>query len=406
MQLPLDLPPLSAVLTVSQLNQLVRETLQTNLGERWVVGEISNCRLPPSGHLYFSLKDHQNQIAAVMFRSANALLPFRPEDGLEVIVRGRVGVYEPRGTLQLYVEAMEPRGVGGAQLALEQLKRRLAAEGLFGEERKRPLPFLPRTVGIVTALGGAVIHDLLVVLQARLPSVRVVIRPVRVQGAGAVFDIVRGIAEINRVRTLDVLIVGRGGGSLEDLWAFNDERVVRAIAASRVPVVSAVGHESDVTIADLVADRRAPTPTAAAALVVPDRRDLSHHLHTVTLTMRASAHRQLRHCRERLMAEARNLRDPRQVLRTRQLRVDELHERTVRAIGTSLRLARQQVRGVAEQLQALSPLAVLQRGYSIARRHPEGSVVRDASTVHVGDTLELTFARGAARVRVVDPEIV
>ncbi|HXQ23759.1 MAG TPA: exodeoxyribonuclease VII large subunit [Candidatus Acidoferrales bacterium] len=402
MQLPLGLPPLTTVLTVSQLNQRVREALEIGVEELWVVGEISNFRVPPSGHFYFSLKDPRSQIAAVMFRSANQLLPFRPEDGMEVIVRGRVSLYEVRGDLQLYVDAMEPRGLGALQLALEQLKRRLAVEGLFDESRKRALPFLPQAVGIVTALRGAVIHDLRVVLQARLPGVRIVVRPVRVQGKEAVGDIVDAIADLNRVRAVEVIIVGRGGGSLEDLWAFNDERVARAIVASHVPIVSAVGHESDVTIADLVADRRAPTPSAAATMVVPDHRDLAAWLDKTTLSLHACMQRQLRRHRDHLAAQARHLRDPRQVLKALQLRIDELSERALRGVGARVRLARQQLRGGAERLQALSPLAVLQRGYSITRRVEDGAVIRDAAMLAAGESLQLTFARGSARVRVDD----
>jgi len=327
-----------------------------------------------------------------------------PEDGMELIVRGRIGIYEARGDLQLYVDAMEPRGLGSLQLALEQLKKRLAAEGLFAEARKRPLPFLPRAVGIVTALTGAAIHDLLVVLRARLPGVRVIVRPVRVQGKEAPPEIVRAIADLNRVSAIDVLIVGRGGGSLEDLWAFNDERVARAIGASRVPVVSAVGHEIDITIADLVADCRAPTPTAAAAMVVPDARDLMQWLDKATVTLHAAARRHIQQRREHVTALARHLRDPRSVLKALQLRLDELSERAARSVTAQVRLARQQWRGGAERLQALSPLAVLERGYSIARRD-DGTVVRDAATLQTGDPLRLTFARGAARLRVEDPNV-
>jgi exodeoxyribonuclease VII large subunit len=402
MQLPLDLPALATVLTVSQLNQRIRESLEANLDEVWVSGEISNLRMPPSGHLYFSLKDQRSQIAAVMFRSVNRLLPFRPEDGMEVIVRGRISIYEARGDLQLNVEAMEPCGLGAQQLALEQLKKRLAAEGLFAEARKRPLPFLPRVVGIVTSLKGAAIHDLLSVLRSRLSGLRIVIRPVRVQGKGAAPDIAQAVADLNRLGEPDVIIVGRGGGSLEDLWAFNDERVARAIAASRVPVVSAVGHEIDFTISDLVADCRAPTPTAAAAMVVPDQRDLLGSLDRMALALRLAIQRQIRRQRERLAAQAQHLRHPRQVLRTAQLRLDELSERAIHAITGSVRFAQQRLRGDTERLQALSPLAVLQRGYSIARRVEDGAVVRDAAELKDGDHLRLTFARGTARVRVED----
>jgi exodeoxyribonuclease VII large subunit len=402
MQLPLGLPALTTVLTVSQLNQRIRETLESSFDEVWVVGEISNFRVPPSGHYYFSLKDQRSQIAIVMFRSANQLLPFRPEDGMEVIVRGHVGVYEARGGLQLCAEAMEPRGLGSLQLALEQLKKRLAAEGLFAESRKRPLPFLPQSVGIVTALKGAAIHDLLAVLRARCPRIHVILRPVRVQGTGAAPDIVQAIADLNRVPSVEVIIVGRGGGSIEDLWAFNDEGVARAIAASRTPIVSAVGHEVDVTISDLVADRRAPTPTAAAAMVVPEQRDLVAQLDKHALALRLGVQRRIRREQEHVAALARHLRDPRQVLKTVQQRVDELSERALRAATGRLRFGQQQLRGAAERLQALSPLAVLHRGYSIARRADDGTVIRDSTSLRIGDDLRLVFARGTARVRVED----
>ena len=401
MQLPLGLSASATALTVSQLNQRVREALDVSLGEVWVVGEISNFRVPASGHFYFSLKDRRSQISAVMFRSANQVLPFRPADGLEVFVRGRVGLYDVRGDLQLYVDTMEPRGLGSVQLALEQLKQRLAAEGLFADARKRPLPFLPRAVGIITALTGAAIHDMLVILRARLPGLHIVIRPVRVQGTEAVPDIVQAFADLGRLPHVDVVIVGRGGGSLEDLWAFNHEAVARAIAASPVPVVSAVGHEIDVTIADLVADQRAPTPTAAASRVVPDHAELAAWLRKMTSALRASTMWQVRRQRQHLAAHAHHLRDPRQALRGLQLRVDELSDRAQRAVTAAVRLARERLRGSTEQLQALSPLAVLQRGYSIARRL-DGAVVRDAGTLAAGDRLDLLFARGTARVRVDD----
>jgi exodeoxyribonuclease VII large subunit len=400
MQLPLGLPALATVLTVSQLNQRIRESLEAAFDEVWVAGEVSNFRVPPSGHFYFSLKDRRSQIAVVMFRSANQLLPFRPEDGMEVIVRGRVGIYEVRGDLQLSAEAMEPRGLGAQQLALEQLKQRLAAEGLFADARKRALPFLPGAVGIVTALKGAAIHDLLSVLRSRAPGVRIVVRPVRVQGKGAAPDIAQAVADLNQLGKPDVIIVGRGGGSLEDLWAFNDERVARAIAASRVPVVSAVGHEIDFTVSDLVADRRAPTPTAAAAMVVPDQRDLRTGLAKSALALRLAIQRHVGTQRERLAAQARHLRHPREVLKVLQQRLDDISERALRAISGRIRFARQRLQGGAERLQALSPLAVLQRGYSIARRVEDGTVIRDAADLKDGEHLRLTFARGTARVRV------
>jgi len=404
MQLPTERPSVPGLLTVSELTRLVQSVLQATFAECWVVGEVSNLRTPQSGHVYFSLKDETSQIAAVMFRSARARLPFQLEDGVEVIARGRVDVYSVRGALQFYVDALEPRGLGALQLALEQLKRRLAAEGLFAEDRKRPLPFLPRAVGIVTALGGAAVHDMLVTLQSRWPGVRTVIRPVRVQGDAAAPDIVAAIGDLQEVAGVDVLLVGRGGGSLEDLWAFNDERVARAIAASRIPVVSAVGHEIDVTVADLVADRRAATPTAAAAMAVPDWRELDDRVRGNATALRAAARRLLQRRAERVDGLARRLRDPRQIVRTMQVRTDELAERATRAMETLLRMARQQVRSASERLHALSPLAVLDRGFSIVRRERDGSIVRDAAPLDAGEHLRIRFARGGARVRVDDVE--
>jgi exodeoxyribonuclease VII large subunit len=388
------------VLSVSELNRRLRRSLESEFADVWVWGEVSNFRVPPSGHFYFSLKDERSQIAAVMFRSATRVLPFRPRDGLEVIARGRVSLYDARGDLQLYVDWLEPRGLGGAQLALEQLKRRLAAEGLFDAARKRELPAWPRAVGVVTALSGAAVHDVVTTLRGRMRQVRIVVRPVRVQGQRAGADIAAALVELNAVPEVDVIIVGRGGGSLEDLWAFNEERVVRAIAASRAPVVSAVGHEIDFTLADLVADRRAATPTAAAALVVPDGAHLTQRLAAVRVGLVVAFERRLRSWRERVTTMARHVRDPRQSLRAQRLRVDELSERCRRALEGMLRLSRERHRGAAERLQALSPLAVLDRGYAIARRVEDGSVVRAAEELSLEQALRLVFRRGAARVRV------
>ena len=392
-------PHVTSIWTVSELVQRIRDLLDRGMGDVWVAGEISNFKVPPSGHCYFSLKDADSQISAVMFRQASMRVPFRPQDGMDVIIRGRVSLYTVRGTLQLYVETMEPRGLGSLQLAFEQLKQLLAAEGLFAEDRKRPLPFVPRAVGLVTARTGAVIHDLLVVLRSRFPAVRIVLRPVRVQGREAPADIVDGIADLNTVPDIDVVIVARGGGSLEDLWAFNDERVARAIAASRIPVVSAVGHESDVTIADLVADRRAPTPTAAAAMVVPNRTELQAQVDRAARRLRQAAQARLGMWSDRLRVCARQLRDPRRIVHTLQQRVDELAERAQRAIIGQVRTTRQRLAAGTAHLQALSPLAVLHRGYAIARRG-DGTVVRDAADLQLAEELSLTFARGQAAVRV------
>jgi exodeoxyribonuclease VII large subunit len=388
------------VLRVSELNRLLRTCLEADVPAVWVAGEISGLKVHTSGHCYFRLKDADGQIAAVMFRSAARYVRFTPQDGLAVLAHGRVSIYEPRGDLQLYVDALEPRGLGGAQLALEQLKRRLADEGLFAAERKRPLPAWPRRVGVVTARRGAAVHDIVTTLRARLPGVRVVLRPVRVQGDGAGREIADALAELGREPEVDVIIVGRGGGSIEDLWAFNEERVARAIAGAAVPVVSAVGHEIDVTLADLAADCRAATPTAAAAMVVPDARQLAQQLTRHADAMAAALLASLRRRRERVLALARHVRDPRQTLIRQRLRIDELAERGARGVAGTLRAARARLVAAGERLQALSPLAVLERGYAIARRAPDGEVVRDAAELAPGDALEVLFRRGTARVHV------
>lgn len=389
-----------AVLTVSELNRRLRTALEGDFAAVWVAGEVSNLRVPASGHVYFRLKDAQAQIAAVMFRSSASRVRFRPQDGMEVIVRGRVSIYEARGDMQIYVDAMEPRGVGSAQLALQQLKEKLAAEGLIGAERKRPLPAWPDTVGVVTARSGAAIHDIVTTLRSRLPAVRILLRPVTVQGKQAGPDIAAALRDLAAEGSADVIIVGRGGGSVEDLWAFNEEQVARAIAACAVPVVSAVGHEIDYTLADLVADARAATPTAAAALVTPDRRAALDRTQRLARSLNRAIAGVLVDQRTRLTATARQLRDPRARMRAQRLRIDELGERARRGAEAAVRFARERTQRGAGRLHALSPLAVLQRGYAIARDPANGEVVRSAAALAVGRRLEVLFAAGRARVRV------
>jgi exodeoxyribonuclease VII large subunit len=400
MQRSLQIASQLPVESVTDLVRRLRGCVESSFAEVWVAGEVSNFRIPTSGHLYFCLKDRNSQISAVMFRSASRALPFKPEDGLEVVVRGRVSIYEVRGHLQLYVDAMEPCGIGSAQLALQQLKQRLAEEGLFDVARKRPLPFWPRIVGVVTATTGAAIHDIVTTLRQRLPPVRIVVRAVRVQGTEAGADIAAALADINTLPEVDVVIVGRGGGSLEDLWAFNEERVVRAIAASKVPTVSAVGHEIDFTLADLVADRRAATPTAAAALVVPDHRDLRRQMARTGADLRAALLGSIDQKRERVEALRLRLRDPRDLMRHQRLRIDELSERARRAVDACVRMAGQQCAAKGERLHALSPLAVLQRGFAIVRHLDDGTVIRAADQTSPGQQLRVTLARGWLQARV------
>jgi exodeoxyribonuclease VII large subunit len=403
-----DLPLFTAArrkfLSISELNELIKGTLETRLDAFWVQGEISNFRMPPSGHYYFTLKDDKSQISAVMFRRQGAQLRFTPENGLAVLCFGRVSLYTVRGDLQLYVEEMEPQGQGALALAFEQLKSKLAAEGLFAAERKRPLPFLPHSIGIVTSDKGAALYDMLRIIGDRFPDRRIVIRPVKVQGEGAAREIAEGIADMNRFAAVEVMIVGRGGGSLEDLWAFNEEIVARAIAASRVPVISAVGHEIDVTIADFVADARAPTPTAAAEMVVPHKGDLVEQLETLSDRLVGAVEFHIEHARDGLAALAKRLADPSRKLRENQQRVDELSVALLRRFQERLRQLRDRLAQQSGRLSALSPLAVLERGYSIAHKLPEERIVRSSAELDLGDRLRVTFAQGKALCRVESKE--
>jgi exodeoxyribonuclease VII large subunit len=430
------------IFTVSELTHRVRETIDATFPDVWVEGEISNLKMPTSGHVYFTLKDEGAQVRAVLFRAQAQRLRFQIREGLTFVVRGRLTVYEPRGDYQLILDSVEPKGIGALQLALEQLKERLAQEGLFEESRKRPLPFLPRCVGVVTSSSGAAIRDMLVVMHRRCPIIPVILNPVRVQGEGAGQEIAQAIRWLSTSGLVDVMIVGRGGGSMEDLWAFNEEVVVRAIAASRVPVVSAVGHEVDITLADLVADRRAPTPSAAAEAVTPILDELTQGLEA--LWRRCSRAMRLRQAGEQQRLEMARYRLPvigRRVQQQMQL-MDEWENRMEAALGARLVYQRVRLREVWHQLgvagpgrrvgekrafvgqfmkraergilgwvaiqrqtfltsvsalQALSPLAILARGYSVLLTVPEGRTVRQASQVHVGDELRARLAQGELR---------
>jgi exodeoxyribonuclease VII large subunit len=399
-----DLPLFSSearrFLTVSELTELIRGTLESQLDALWVRGEISNFRMPPSGHFYFTLKDDKSQIAAVMFRRQGAMLRFTPENGMAVLCFGRVSLYTVRGDLQLYVDDMEPLGQGALALAFEQLKQKLAAEGLFAPERKRELPFLPVSIGIVTSDKGAALHDMLRIIRDRYPDRRVVIRPVKVQGEGAAREIAMGIAELNQNGAVDVIIVGRGGGSLEDLWAFNEEAVARAIYASTAPVISAVGHEIDFTIADFVADVRAPTPTAAAEMVLPLKADLVEQVRLLEGQLGKNIKLKLDSLREASAGLAKRLADPRRKLRENQQLLDEVSVNLLRRFQDRLRQLKDHLARGSGRLEALSPLAVLDRGYSITHKLPTEEIVKDAGSLAMGDRLRITFARGKALCRV------
>ena len=387
-------------LTVSEINELIKGTLESRLESMWVVGEISNCRLFPSGHRYFTLKDDKSQIAGVLFRQQGQVLPFTPENGMEVLCFGRITLYPSRGDLQFYVKRMEPRGHGALFLAFEQLKRKLAAEGLFAPERKKPLPFLPLSIGIVTSERGAALRDMLKMLKGRFSDRRILVRPVKVQGAGAAQEIASGIRDLNLVGHVEVMIVGRGGGSLEDLWAFNEEVVARAISASKIPVVSAVGHEIDFTIADFVADRRAPTPTAAAEMVLPRKLELTARVTNLESALLDGMQRNLERKRSDVDRLVKRLTDPGRKLREDQQRLDNLQLRLLRCMDERLRALKERLGTQSGRLAALSPLSILDRGYSIVQRTDDRTIVKDSETLAAGDTVKITFARGKAVCRV------
>jgi exodeoxyribonuclease VII large subunit len=435
------------ILTVSQLTGQVRVLLEERFFEVWVEGEISNSRVWNTGHLYFTLKDASAQIRGFMFKSTLRTLKFAPQDGLRVVARGRLAVYEPKGEYQLVCEHLEPEGLGALQLAFDQLKQRLTAEGLFDVRRKRPLPILPRKIGIVTSLDGAAVRDIIHVLRRRHPNAHIVIRPARVQGDGAAMDVARALRAIGRVPGVDVVIVGRGGGSIEDLWAFNEEVVARAIAGCPVPTISAVGHESDVTIADFVADLRAPTPSAAAELVVARKDDFhtridrlhrrgdaalaarlsrwESRLRTLEartglaavpgrIAMRGRHTAELTHALGRavqatIARRARLAHSLRLTLETFDLR-QRLGRVRVRLLAADGRLtsatvkchhrADGRLRATAARLDTLSPLAVLARGYAVCWNADRTAIIRDVAGAAVGDHVTVTLQRGALECEV------
>jgi exodeoxyribonuclease VII large subunit len=391
------------ILSVSQLTGRIKDTLSTRFAAVWVAGEVADIARPHSGHLYLTLKDAQAQLRAVVWRGVATRLRFSLEDGMEVVCCGDIDVYPPRGTYQLVIRQLEPRGLGALQQALRQLQRKLAAEGLFDPRHKRPLPRFPRRLGVITSPTGAAIRDFLEVLRRRWRGVDVLVIPARVQGEGAAADLVRGIRAANALpESPDVLVVARGGGSLEDLWCFNEEPVVRAIYASRIPVVSAVGHEIDVTLSDLVADVRALTPSEAAELVVPSadelRAGLDGHRQRLTAALRGRANA----ARTRLdaVAQHRAFRKPFERIQDRARQLDDLDLRAARAIRYLFQRSRERIRGVAGQLESLSPLAVLQRGYSLTLRTGDGALLTDADQAEVGASITTRLARGTLVSRV------
>lgn len=433
------------ILTVSRLTALLRGVLEENFEQLWVQGEVSNLSYPSSGHCYFTLKDAGAQLRCVMFKSAAKNLKFRLTDGMALIVRGRISVYDQRGEYQLICEYLEPAGIGALQTAFMQLKEKLSQEGLFAEAHKVSLPRFPRKIGVITSPTGAAIHDILNVLKRRFASLEVLLYPVRVQGEGSALEIASAIDEMNRMAEVDVVIVGRGGGSLEDLWAFNEEVVARAVYRSKIPIISAVGHETDWSICDFVADLRAPTPSAAAEVVIASSDELRSQIEALTHRLKRSVENLLAAYDGRLAGLRRALHDPRTMLGHMAQRLDDLTGRLdsglnmavsrcrdrferlqdallhndpkmmidtlrqritllmVRAEHSQeqrLEALRREFGDNAARLEVLSPLKTLARGYAIATHGSDGTVVTDAGTLTVGEQLLLRLHRGQARCRV------
>ena len=433
------------VLSVSELTFLIRNSIESEFPDLWLEGEVSNLRTPGSGHVYCTLKDEFSQIRAVLFKSSAIRVPFRLQEGMLVIVRGRLTVYEPRGEYQIVIEAVEPKGIGALQVAFEQLKGRLAAEGLFGESRKKRLPAFPQSVGIVTSLNGAALHDILTVLNRRWPKLHIVIVPVQVQGEGAGRTIAEALAVLNEHATAEVIIIGRGGGSMEDLWSFNEEIVVRAIAASKIPVVSAVGHEIDVTLADFAADDRAPTPSAAAEAVVPvmaevvanlkgfivragqvmvrtclsERRRIDlcekglvqirfqvqedyQRADDIADRLTGLAHQKLVEGRESVREWQQDLArvNPNIFVKRVAAMVPQMLKRLERQMSVLLDRRFQHIESTVARLNGLSPLAILGRGYSILSRVRDGKILRRTQDVGTGEEIVARLSEGKLRCSV------
>lgn len=387
-------------LSVSELNARIKGLIESDpvLGSVYVRGELSNYKVYPSGHHYFTLKDAESSLRCVMFRSAASKLRFRPESGMRVTAWGRVAVYPRDGAYQLYCEGLMPEGAGDLQVAYEQLKAKLADEGLFDPAHKKPIPRYPERIAVITSSAGAAVHDIIRVLRKRWPVAKVVLLPVRVQGVEAPPEIAGALRYANKYRVADVIITGRGGGSIEDLWAFNDERVARAIYASELPVISAVGHEPDVTIADFVADLRAATPSNAAELVAPDMSELRDALRSAAARLDQAVDRGLSQRRAALteLSSRRVMQSPTGFIDQRRLELDSIRLRLDAAATGRLNRERQEFARLAAKLDALSPLKVLGRGYSIAL-DAEGRAVRESRQLKAGNKLDLRLSRGGAK---------
>lgn len=397
-----------APLSIAQLNWYIKNVLENSLPPVWVEGEVTDLSRPSSGHLYFSLKDDQSQIRAVIWRSAAQRLPFALEDGLAIICRASVDVYPPRGSYQLVINQVHPKGLGTLQLAFQQLHRQLESEGLFAAERKRPLPKFPQRIAFVTSPSGAALHDFLESSSRLWSEYALTVIPTRVQGAAAAGEIVDAMRLAHRVRPkFDLLLIGRGGGSMEDLWCFNEERVVRAISKCRMPTVTAIGHEIDVTLADMAADARALTPSQAAQLILPSRIELEGRLQQTERRLHNLMRNRLQTGRLRLesLTERGMLARPHELHIQRRQSIDDLEARSTQAIWRWLQRRREQLQATARAAEALSPLSVLARGYSLTQASHAKSPLADARDVSPGDLLDTRLARGRVRSQVVETHL-
>ncbi|WP_041667337.1 exodeoxyribonuclease VII large subunit [Acetohalobium arabaticum] len=394
------------IMTVTELTKYIKRRLETDdlLNNLLITGEISNFHHHSSGHMYFTLKDDNSRLKSVMFRSANQNLKFQPEDGMEVIASGYVSLYESRGQYQLYVQDLQPEGIGALHIAFEQLKEELQKKGLFAVEHKQELPQFPQKVGVITSPTGAAIRDILSVIQRRFRGVSVLVAPATVQGDKAASTLVGALEILNQQSDVDVIIIGRGGGSIEDLWPFNEEEVARAIFSSQTPVVSAVGHETDYTISDFVADVRAPTPSAAGELVVSNQKEVNRYVKGLTDSLVQNIEQKLSDCRNQLvnLMERRVFLQPKRQLKDRKQRIDELEERLINLMERRLNLAQERLQSKAGKLDTLSPLNILSRGYSYCRKRDKKESLSSVSEIKPGDKLEIFLSDGKLEIEVMN----
>ncbi len=390
------------IYTVSEINREIKTLLELNLPPIWIEGEISNFIHHSSGHRYFTLKDEGAQIRSVLWRDIGDFLQFDIQNGMKVVIYGNISVYEKQGQYQLYVEDIVPAGLGKLELAFRQLKEKLFKEGLFDEAHKKPLPEFPQVIGLVTSPSGAAIQDMINIIHRRMPAIEIILNPVKVQGDGAGWEIAQAIGDFNQFKNVDVIIVGRGGGSLEDLWAFNEEIVARAIYASEIPIISAVGHEIDFTIADLVADLRAPTPSAAAELVVKDRREVLSQIRNLRQSLIDKQQSLVADYRIRVKTalESYGMKKPWDNLAQMTQRIDELSKNMGWWVNNSVKISQKNLANLMGRLNALSPLSILKRGYGVCYKLPKFNLIKDASKLELKDEVEVRLHKGKFQSKV------